>query len=50
MAMVQRYAHLSPTRLQAAVERLVEVARKWPDGAVAGAAANDHDTLTARQI
>jgi len=32
LAMVQRYAHLSPDHLTAAVERLVEVSRKWPDG------------------
>jgi site-specific recombinase XerD len=49
LAMVQRYAHLSPTHLQAAVERLVEVSRKWPDGVEAGAAVSGRGTLTARQ-
>jgi integrase len=49
LAMVQRYAHLSPTHLQAAVERLVEVSRKWPDGVETGAAVTGRGTLTARQ-
>jgi hypothetical protein len=35
--MVARYAHRSPAHLQAAVERLVEVSRKVPDGALAEA-------------
>ena len=48
LSMVQRYAHLSPAHLQAAVERLVEVSRKWPEAAEAGATTSAHDTLTAR--
>ena len=31
LAMVQRYAHLAPRHLRTAVDRLVEVSRKWPE-------------------
>jgi integrase len=40
LAMVQRCAHRSPGHLRAAVERLVDVSRKWPDGVEAEAAAS----------
>jgi len=32
LSMVARYAHLAPQHLRAAVDRLVEVSRKWPGG------------------
>jgi integrase len=52
LSQLQRYSHLSPGHLQAAVERLVgvgEVSRKWLEGAAVDAPARHREVLSPRQ-
>jgi integrase len=49
LAMVQRYAHLAPQHLRAAVDRLVKVSRKWPEHGETVSAPSGREALSTRR-